>query len=62
MMWQKKSENNLGEKCYFSRTYGLGFGKDRHRAKEAGFDFHITKLIKLDMLERLLTDIEFNTV
>ncbi|WP_081779110.1 response regulator [Legionella sainthelensi] len=51
-----------GKHIILAALTGWGLEKDKHRAKEAGFDFHITKPIKLDMLERLLTDIEFNTV
>ncbi len=51
-----------GKNIILAALTGRGLEHDRRRAKEAGFDFHITKPIKPDMLEKLLTDIEFNTV
>ncbi|KTC93410.1 sensor histidine kinase [Legionella cincinnatiensis] len=51
-----------GNSIVLAALTGWSQEKDRHRAKEAGFDFHITKPIKLDMLEKLLTDIDFDTV
>ena len=35
---------------------GWGEGKDKARAREAGFDFHLTKPVDLDVLARILKE------
>lgn len=39
---------------YLVALTGYGLEEDKHRAKESGFDYHITKPTDLDVLERLL--------
>ena len=52
-------KQSWGEKFFIVALTGWGHEQDKQDAKEAGFDFHITKPIKIDMLKRLLADLEF---
>jgi CheY-like chemotaxis protein len=36
---------------------GYGGDDDSHRAREAGFDFHLVKPVRPDDLDRLLADL-----
>ena len=55
-------KQSWGEKIFIVALTGLGHEQDKQDAKEAGFDFHITKPIKIDMLKRLLADLELGVI
>jgi signal transduction histidine kinase len=47
-----------GKKIIIVALTGWGQEQDKQRSKEAGFNFHITKPIKFDVLEKLLANLE----
>ncbi len=51
-------KQSWGEKIFIVALTGWGQEQDKQDAKEAGFDFHITKPIKMDRLEKLLADLQ----
>ena len=46
------------ERTVLAAVTGWGAQEDRRRSREAGFDFHMTKPIDLDSLNRLLAGIQ----
>jgi len=46
-----------GTSAYLIALTGYGQEADQLRAREAGFDFHLTKPVDPDALERLLADL-----
>lgn len=52
-------KQSWGEKIFIVALTGWGHEQDKQDAKEAGFDYHITKPFKIDMLKKLLADLEF---
>ncbi|RUR11643.1 ATP-binding protein [Legionella sp. km772] len=52
-------KQSWGEKITIVALTGWGQEQDKQQAKEAGFDFHITKPIKIDRLEKLLANLDF---
>lgn len=50
-------KQSWGEKIFIVALTGWGQEQDKQHAKEAGFDFHITKPIKMDMLKSVLSKI-----
>lgn len=53
-------KQSWGKKVVLVALTGWGQEKDRCLSQEAGFDFHITKPVQLEILEKLLTDMEFD--
>jgi CheY-like chemotaxis protein len=48
-------EEHAGKPMVLVALTGYGQERDRVRAREAGFDHHFLKPVRLEMLERLLT-------
>lgn len=55
---KKIRKQSWGKNIILVALTGWGQERDRHQAKDAGFDFHITKPITYNTLETLLNDIE----
>jgi signal transduction histidine kinase len=54
---KRMRQNANGELVRIIATTGYGRDEDRHRATEAGFDFHLTKPVNFKTLEELINGI-----